>query len=203
MSADLAARVMALGSVVDRALRRVTDVETMVRQLAADVEALRPGGQDTDSDGTGDRSWLLVADLQQARVVLADLLDWLAQVYLRYPGAVLPSCWLWHPGVVEELWWLRQAHLDAYGAETGAPAKIADWHDRQRPGVARRVGVALRDCELALHEQPSPAPTVPLSGSADRIAEAWTTSRTTPQPTPDELNSADQHDHQQHRRNHR
>lgn len=201
MADDLKAQLTALGRVLDRALHRIEDVESLVRDLAADVEALNARAAAAQSTETADRSWLLV-DSGQAGAVLADLLDWLGRVYLRYPGTALPSCWLWHPAVVEELWWLRQAHHDAYGA-TGSPAKIADWHDRHRPGVTRRVLSALRDCELALHQQPRAASAVPLVGSADRIAEAWAPSRTSPQPTPDELTDADQHDRAQHRSNHR
>lgn len=203
MADDLRAQVTALARVIDRALRRIADVETMLRQLCADIEAQTARRADDESEQTGDQSWLLLADPEQARGVLGDLLDWLSRVYLRYPGAALPSCWLWHPAVVEELRWLRQAHCDAYSPRDGSPAKVADWHDRQRPGVVRRIQVALRDCELSLHEQTRPAPAVPLSGSAHRIAEAWTASRTSPAPTPDELTEADQHDRAQHRRSHR
>lgn len=204
MTGDLPAQVTALASLVDRNQHRLARVESMVRQLTAEVEARVPRDQDAEaSQSTDARAWLLIQDTGQGRAVLAELTQWLAEVYLHYPGAALPSCWLWHPAVVEELWWLRQAHHDAYNARDGSAAKAADWHDRYRPGVTQRIQAALRDCELALHEKPRPAPTVPLTGSADRIAEAWTTTRTSPQPTSDELTKAEQHDRAHHRSNHR
>ena len=83
-------------------------------------------------------------------------------VYLRYRDADCPSCWLWHPEVVEELWWLRQAHADAYHPETGSWLRVGDWHDRQRPGVVRRLVRAVGSCELALHLTD---PTAPRAGS--------------------------------------
>ena len=174
----------------------------MIREFGARFEARAAAEKAPEAEGDDGQSWLMPADPNEAYALLADLLDWLAQVYLLYPGAALPSCWLWHPAVVEELWWLRQSHRDAYSARDGSPGKVADWHDRHRPGVAKRIAAALRDCELSRHGQPGPAPSVPLLGSAARIADDWTSARTQPQPTPDELHEADQHEHQQHRRTH-
>lgn len=201
---DLDSQLTALGREVERAIRRVGRVEALVRQLAAGVAGLSATGEDTETD-QAERvwAWLLIEDPEQARAALADLTVWLAGVYLRYPGAVLPSCWLWHPGVVEELCWLRQAHAEAYSARDGSAVKAADWHDRQRPGVVKRIKAALGGCELALHDPPRPAVAVPLVGSADRIATTWAGTRGAPHPTPKELSEAQQHDHTEHRTNHR
>lgn len=204
MTGDLLAQVTALASLVDRNQRRLGEVESMLRQLAADLEARLPEDSETETDSAVDeRAWLLVADPEHAREVLADLTGWLTEVYLHYPDTALPSCWLWHPAVVEELWSLRQAHRDAYSGHDGTPAKATDWHDRYRPGVTHRIRTALRDCELALHQPPRPAPAVPLVGSADRVADTWATARTTPSPTPDELTTAEHHDRAQYRNTHR
>ncbi|MGH3659966.1 MAG: hypothetical protein ACRDUA_25275 [Micromonosporaceae bacterium] len=199
--ADLSAQVIAMAREQERTQRRLAEIESMIREFGARFEARVTADEATDDRNDG-RSWLEPDDPEQAHAVLADLLEWLARIYLCYPSAALPSCWLWHPAVVEELWWLRQSHREAYSPRDGSPGKVADWHDRHRPGVVKRISAALRDCDLSRHGQPGPAPTVPLVGSAARVADAWSTAQTTPQPTPDELAEADQHEHQQHRRTH-
>ena len=152
--------VIALARAVDRAVRRVEALDTVVAQLAADVTVLAraldtrthpQGGAPGAGDGPGVRSWLLADDPDQAVADLADLAVWMDAVYLRYRDATVPSCWLWHPEVVEELWWLRCAHADAYHPETGSWLRVGDWHERQRPGVVRRIIRAVGSCELALH----------------------------------------------------
>ena len=62
-------------------------------------------------------------------------------VYLRYPDGAdhLPECWAWHPDVVEELLWLMHAWAAAYQGPQAWVALVGDWHDRQRPGVVRRI----------------------------------------------------------------
>ena len=204
----------ALGQAVERLARRVDNGELLVRQLAADVAALarvlQPPPEDGEDDGPGAgavRSWLLCEDAAQARTDLADLVEWLAAVYLRYPGAALPSCWAWHPAVVEELWWLRQAHRAAYEAEGASWRDAGDWHDRQRPGVVKRIGAAIGGCDLARHaangDRRGTARPVPLAGAADQIATTWTEHRTAPEPTPEQTHEANQHDQEQHRTSHR
>jgi hypothetical protein len=115
---------LAFGRALERATRRADAAEqradgfeALLTQLATDVGTL-VARSDTDKDTTP-RSWLLAEDQEQAAADLEDLTGWLARVYLRYPGAVLPSCWAWHPAVVEELWWLRQAHREAYAPPPG------------------------------------------------------------------------------------
>lgn len=210
-------QVVALGRTVERTARRVGDLDTLLAQLAADVTALArirtpaPAGDGGDGEDEPEvRSWLLAAgpdgDPEQARADLADLVQWLGRVFLRYPGAALPSCWLWHPAVVEELWWLRGAHADAYDPEAGSWLRVGDWHDRQLPGVLRRLTAAVGGCELALHvdgaEQARPPAVVPLAGYADALADSWIstgTSHAPPPPNPTQLDEAQRHDRAQHR----
>ena len=189
--------------------RRGTDLELLVQQLAADVTALTrvvgdPDEPDPDAAAGAVRSWLLADNPEQARGDLADLVEWLGSAYLRYPGAALPSCWLWHPAVVEELWWLRNAHRAAYEGEGASWRDVADWHDRQRPGVVKRVSGAVGDCELARHAaggawDGSGRGVVPLAGAADRIAQTWTATNTSPTPTDEQITEAETHDRAQHR----
>lgn len=189
----------ALGREVEHMARRLERVEQLLRVLSQEVTTLGEVIQPAEPDPPVVRAWLLAEDTGQARDDLADLVGWLERVYLRYPDAALVSCWLWHPAVVEELWWLRCAHQDAYDGPHGSYTKAGDWHDRQRPGVAGRIRRWLRDCELSRHGPGLPARMVPLPGSAGRIADAWSTTRTSPQPTPGELTDAERHDHTEHR----
>ena len=198
-------RLVALGRELERATRRLTTVEAltgqldlMLRQLAADVALLVPTPDDVDESLPLVRSWLAADDPAQASADLADLIDWIDAVYVRYPGGALPSCWLWHPAVVEELWWLRHTHHGAYHGPGACWRDVADWHDRHRPGVTRRITAALADCELSRHlpsgDRHRPAAPVPLAAAVAQVAEHWATHRNTPDPTQQQLTEADQHD---------
>ncbi|MQA15589.1 MAG: hypothetical protein GEV09_15915 [Pseudonocardiaceae bacterium] len=195
-------QLSALGREVERLSRRHADLDALVRQLAEDITALAPAdNSDGDDQPEGLASWLAADDPGQARALLADLASWLGRVYLRYPGAALPSCWAWHPAVVEELWWLRNAHHDAYHGRSACWREVGDWHDRMRPGVAARIRKAIGDCELSRHtpggDRCQPTPGAPLRSAADRVAEHWTTHHATPEPTEQQLHEADQHDQAQ------
>jgi hypothetical protein len=79
---------------------------------------------------------------------------------------------------VEELFWLHQAHREAYAPSTRSVAKAGDWHDRQRPGVVARLQPLVRDCDLSRHaadgdriQDPHHAP---LAAEAEWIADHWT-----------------------------
>jgi hypothetical protein len=192
VTAESDPQIGALARSVERAGRRVSELDTHVRQIAADLAALAsrlaPAAGDEPSPV---RAWLLADDPEQAVADLTDLITWLGRVYLRYREAALPSCWLWHADVVEELWWLRNAHAEALDAERGSWQRVADWHDRQRPGVVRRVQKAVGMCELLLHAQDreaaDPPRNVPLASASDQIALAWVTSgRYAAPPTPTE-----------------
>ena len=201
--------LVALSRDVERLARRYTDLDqgqtdldNLVRRMAEDLALLLP--TDDGQDPTALPSWLDTDDPATARDMLTDLADWLAAVYLRYPGATLPSCWAWHPCVVEELWWLRQAHHAAFAGPRACWRDVADWHDRLRPGVVRRLTGISNGCDLALHapgarQAPVP-PSVPLAAAIDPVAERWATERSAPEPTAAQLAEAEGHDTATHRR---
>lgn len=200
--------LLAFGRALERATRRLdaaderaNDFDALLTQLATDVQTL-VARSDTDKD-TAPHSWLLVVDEDQAVADLEDLTGWLARVYLRYPGAELPSCWAWHPAVVEELWWLRQAHREAYAPGARSTQKAGDWHDRSRPGVVTRLHAIARDCDLSRHaeggDRIQDPPTVPLAGDAAWIATHWIHGGT-PLPTTAQLEAARFADQRQNRK---
>lgn len=184
--------------------RRVDELELLVRRLTAEVARLGHGHQPAGGGaaaGTveparaGLRSLLTGADPATVRAQTAALVDWLAAVFLRFPDAVLPSCWAWHPHVVEELRWLRATHAAAFDPQRGSWARVAEWHDRHRPGVARRVAAAVGGCELALHapggKAAGPPRAVPLADDAVDVTAAWAATGRTPAPTSAQLTAAD------------
>ena len=120
--------------------------------------------------------------------MLSDLVGWLGEVYLRYSDAArgLPECWLWHPDVVEELVWLRHAWLDAYRSGDATVRAAGDWHDRLRPGVARRITSYTKACSLETHlpERAVGATPVPMADATDPIVTWWVNHRTDPGPRP-------------------
>jgi hypothetical protein len=134
-------------------------------------------------------TWLaLPAEADMAATLLADLVGWLGQVYLRYADAArgLPDCWLWHPEVIEELLWLRQAWHGAYQSAEGSVRAAGDWHDRLRPGVTSRIAGYTKACSLESHlpDRAFAAPSVPLADAIDQIAAWWSSHRTEAGPTP-------------------
>jgi hypothetical protein len=199
-------RWAALGRQVERTDTRVGELEELIASLAADVTTLvarRKAGE-----GEVPVSWLALGggSTEAARAVLRDLVAWLGDVYLRYSDATLPSCWLWHPDVVEELLWLHGCHRAAYDPEQGSWQRVADWHDRLRPGVVKRLtDPSTAHCELSRHapdgDRANPARAVPLATSADldHLAKAWTTDPDTPaEPTPEQLNRSATHNSARH-----
>jgi hypothetical protein len=193
----------ALGREIERTARRVGQLEELLASLAADVAGLSrhlgaaaPGSGDAPpaSSGSGEqrpdggRAWLLADNPVHALAMLTDLIDWLDRVYLAYSDAALPSCWLWHPDVVEELWWLRCAHVEAYHPQAGNWLRAGDWHDRQRPNLVRRIRTAIGTCELSEHHPGRPAsyptPNTPLAGAVGLIADWVAAGRPAPAPAP-------------------
>jgi hypothetical protein len=207
-----------LGRDVERTARRVGQLDELVRSLGEQVANLsrhlgatppEPGEPATPAPCAGEQqssnsvAWLLTEDPEAAVTRLDDLIVWLDRVYLAYPDATLPTCWLWHPDVVEELWWLRCAHAEAYHPEVGTTLRAGDWHDRQRPNVVRRLKVAVRICELSEHQPGHPAahprPRAPLAGAVDVIA-AWIAAGRpdpAPEPTAEQLAEAEELHRQQ------
>lgn len=123
--------------------------------------------------------------------MLTELSSWLVRVFLRYPDAasVLPECWWWHPDVVEELVCLMRAWLAAYVDKDATVGRAADWHDRYRPGVVKRIKTVTANCSLEAHqaggERHLPGPMIPAGMALAPIAEWWGTARTDTAPEPD------------------
>ena len=125
-------------------------------------------------------------------------------MYLRYPDAFLPSCWLWHPPLIEELRWLRATHREAYhpnaapgrtsgtGTTATAPASPAASGPRTDPASYANTP---NDGHQRL-----PAPQVPLTDAVELTARAWTSMPDTPLiPTELQVRRAEQHDDARHR----
>jgi hypothetical protein len=176
-----------------KAVRSTGELHSRVDELARLVAAL--GEQLATQHGPTARpaapSWLdLPTELETARGVLADLTCWLETVYLRYPdaSASFPECWAWHPEVIEELLWCRQAWHAAYRDDTATAAAAGDWHDRARPGVVRRIKTYAGTCSLEAHQpqndRPAGSSPVPLRDALEPIAAWWTTRRDQPAPEP-------------------
>lgn len=134
------AQFAALAAGLDRVTRRVTQLGAEQRALGEAVAALTPPAAREPVTPTLDGA-------PEAAVV--DLLDWLGEVYLAYDGSTLAPCWAWHPGVVEELAVLRGIHRVIYAEPDWL--RLGDWHDRYRPGVVRRIALALAGCDISRH----------------------------------------------------
>ena len=145
-------------------------------------------------------SWLMLpADADIARRVLDELAVWLGCVYLRYPDGAqaLPECWSWHPDVVEELLWLMYAWLAAYQGKAASVGLVADWHDRHRPGVARRIRAAAGSCSIEAHQtregwtryEPGPS-IVPGAEAVPLVAQWWGPHRQQDAPEPGPITRA-------------
>jgi hypothetical protein len=190
--AGLAREIEALRRTLDRLQDlpgRLDELAGLVAQLAetaaANTYACPTSGVASGRD--------LPTEIDTTQAVLKELTCWMQRVYLRYSDAAasLPECWLWHPDVIEELLWLQQSWLAAY-RDTHAPVSAAaDWHDRYRPGVIRRIKDTAGRCSLENHQprddHPTPgrAPVVPLTEATDPIATWWATHRSAPPPQPD------------------
>lgn len=195
-------RAMAVARALEKLQRRQTVLEEHVTRLDSVIrDAVEAGNTSPDERPSGPVSWLLLDDADRGLALMADLCDWVVRVYLRYERATLPSCWLWHPDVIEELLWLRHAHADAYHPKRGSWQRVADWHDRFRPKTAARITAAAGHCELSEHRTGSPKARppvdIPLLTAANRMTEFWTrpdsATATRPQPTDIELHDAQQH----------
>jgi hypothetical protein len=181
---------------------RLTTLEHRLDELTSLLELV--AGQLQPPAGAGVRgapwSWLTPTNTTTAVEELRTLTEWVSDVYLAYPDAVLPSCWLWHPSLVEELRWLRHTHREAY--TTGGWWAVADWHTRYRPDTATRVRTSYGRCELREHtptgSQHITNRSAPLTEHTSLIATSWSQHRQLPSPTTEQLleaDLADNHDH--------
>jgi hypothetical protein len=192
-----------------KAVRAAGELHTRVDELARLVAALseQVATQHGPSARPAAPSWLdLPTDLGAARDLLAELTGWLATVYLRYPdaAAAFPECWAWHPEVIEELLWCRQAWHAAYRHDTATATAAGDWHDRQRPGVVRRIKTYAGTCSLEAHQPHNGRSTsttpVLLRDALEPIAAWWATHRSQPAPEPTDEQLTDARDAQRRSR---
>jgi len=168
---------------------RVDELARLVRDLADTVAAVTARQAPTPAP-----TWLVApADPGHVERVVQELAAWLHVVLLRYPDAavVLPPCWLYHPDVVEELLWLMHAWLAAYQGPAASVALAGDWHDRQRPGVVRRLQKSVGACSIEAHltredwkQYPTGAVVVPGLSEVAVLAEWWAVQRDDPAPEP-------------------
>jgi hypothetical protein len=206
--------VAALARTVESVSRGLDDLKAGMRQTASAAELTRlartvtelaeamtqapakrsSGGSAEDEVAPAVRSWLVLAEDEAAvQKVLSELLPWLQTVYLRYKDGreSLPVCWLWHPEIVEELLWLMDAWTAAFHGQEASLKLAGDWHDRQRPGVAKRVTGYSEGCSVLAHREHAgqPAVTVPLMNDADPFVTWWATGRdhNGPTPTPEQV----------------
>jgi hypothetical protein len=168
---------------------RVDHLARLVAQLADAIAA-----HTVRANSVPAPSWLVLSE-DEAVVgrVLDELCAWLHAVYLRYRDAAegLPECWLWHPDVVEELLWLMHAWCTAYQGMQASVALAGDWHDRQRPGVVRRIRQAAGSCSRENHmvrdgwrNVARGAAQVPSADAVVSIAAWWAARRDEPAPEP-------------------
>jgi hypothetical protein len=166
--------------------KTVDDLAPVVARLAETINT-RPA-EEAEQTAAPVVSWLELAggDPGKAGLVLASLVDWLDAVYLRYADAILPACWLWHPDVIEELLCLRQTWAAAHHGKHAGPAAVAEWHERQRPGVTARIKHTAGFCSPENHtpDRQQPAATVPRTEAIDVITDWWTTHPDRPPPAP-------------------
>jgi hypothetical protein len=146
----------------------------------------------------GSSAWLLQVGEEPEKLGerLAGLVEWLDAVFVRYPGTELPSCWLWHAWVIEELLWLRGYHAQAYGQGPGSgPAAQGMWHDQSLPRFLDRL--RKYPCDLSKHVPGGQAAkdpvAAPLAGHVHAVVEAWTTTGLPPEPAAEQLEDATKH----------
>jgi hypothetical protein len=168
---------------------RLDDLAGIVTDLGGKVAALTARKGPTPCP-----SWLCAPrDPHVVMGLLDGLRAWMEAVYLRYSDAAasLPECWCWHPDVVEELVCLMHGWLAAYQGPAAAVGLAADWHDRYRPGVVRRIKQVAGSCSRERHQlrpgwesAPSSAPVVPAADATEAIATWWAMRRDQPAPEP-------------------
>ena len=98
-----------------------------------------------------------------------------------------------HPDAVEELLWLMHAWRAAYQSRGASVQLAGDWHDRQRPGVVRRLRTAVGSCSRERHQTrvgwnttPQGAVPVPSVDAVHLIAWWWAGARDQPAPEPEQ-----------------
>lgn len=176
--------------------RRLDNVEQRLDKMVQNLDKVaravnRKTGDEPPEPLAG---WFLQKDPDAALTRARELADWIEAVWLHYPKSSLPPCWAWHPAVVEELLVAFETWREAYITRPAWSA-ASDWHEKTRPGVARRLGDAeVANCDLKHHQEggtraDSP-PAAPLRSALDLVAPMWAVSREAPYPTVQDLNEA-------------
>ncbi|MBI4936602.1 MAG: hypothetical protein HY828_22215 [Actinobacteria bacterium] len=135
-------------------------------------------GQDEADGEEPAPAWLTVVDPAAAIRWLNELAVWVPQVWQPYLQTKTPACWPWHADVVAEL--LVVQHLWTLAAADGAaPDALAAWHDRWRPGAARRVERRMAGCDRSFgrHKDDQHKENVYDVACLDEVAEWWATTR--------------------------
>ena len=146
------ARVSELSDAVTAHGRSIDQLAALVSQQAWLVEGGAIVARDAGTTpAAGDDeppapAWLTIEDPALAITWLNELTVWIPRVWQPYLQTKTPDCWPWHPAVVAEVlvvfhqW--QAACLDGTG-----PDALASWHDRWRPGAAKRTTTAMAGCE--------------------------------------------------------
>lgn len=192
----------------DQLIERVDGLAHTVTELGQMVSRLHRGGEAKEGEDTDARPplvcWLTVNDPELVAEVAADLVRWLQQVFVYY-GYQLPTCWPWHPPLVEQLLALRHTHWAAYSAKKVSEQARWDWHEKTLPGFAKLLGPLLSHT-LDDHRPGKAVPLVPIPmvTALPRVAEWWACQdgdpRQLPEPTEWELGEASRHGDLQTRR---
>jgi hypothetical protein len=180
---------------LERAVADLSQLQPEVMRHARIIEQIARRLATADEEGKGGAAtWLGFngdTDTDTAEAILSQLVAWVRDIYLRYSDAVkgLPSCWIWHCDIVEELLVLRDMWVMAYGSHA-RPTDRSDWHDRMRPGVVRRIKIYGGACSIEDHRagecRSEPAPVVIFTDAVPAVAAWWATGRTRPGPAPTE-----------------
>jgi uncharacterized coiled-coil protein SlyX len=137
-------------------------------------------------------SWLAPDGPDTPPQTLGELVGWLERVYLHF--APLPVCWLRHPGAIDKLLALAQAHWRAYHGPEASVAYAIHWHTRDQPDTTTWIDKHGRACPAAHRHatHPTGRPEPPLAAFADQIETAWTAHHEMPAPGEDEIAAATQ-----------
>lgn len=123
----------------DIALARLrTDVDNLADQVADLADVLAEGNPKAPPWP----DWHIL-DASQAEKAWTELWRWLVGYLVPTYAptrAELPDCWTRHPGMRDELSWLRGTHRAAYGT-SGGPAVVSSWHLTYRPGAFANIAV--------------------------------------------------------------
>lgn len=138
---DLDGRHTETRKAADAGLRVAREALALVQRVG---QSTAPAGDAEEEEEEAPKPLLCVLSIlpgqeEELAEELESLASWLAQVYLRYEDARLPECWAWHTAAVEELLTLQTMWEIGYRLRPN-PQAVADWHDRYRPGVVRRLG---------------------------------------------------------------